>query len=101
MAKDIALVVGPQTVQVRAGALVWLQWNGKHNGREGVCNGIGWIKPGEKPGSILLIHQTFQSGAALGEYSVKWTIYKKQITGIKLLQGRDTVERRLRSAANN
>jgi len=71
---------------IPVGKPVRIQWKAKNKDRTGLCVGLGWIKRGEKPHTILLVHQTFSTWDAVEtEYPSKWTIWESQILDIQVL----------------
>ena len=80
-----------RTYSVPEGRPVIVQWNAKHKGRTGSGMALGWIKRGENPHCITLVHSTFQSWDRLAQgYPAKWTIWKSQITDIRILRREKT-----------
>ena len=61
-------------------------WKSKNKSRPGVSTAIGWVKRGEKPGTILLINSAFQTYDKVEQnYPAKWTIYHSTIIDIRPL----------------
>lgn len=62
-------------------------WKSKNKTRSGVSTAVGWIKRGDKPHTIHLIHSCFETWDKVEqEYPASWTIWESQIIGIHPLQ---------------
>ena len=62
-------------------------WKSKNKSRPGVSTAIGWLKHGEKPGTILLVHSAFQTYDKVEQdYPATWTIYHSAVLDIRPLQ---------------
>lgn len=76
------------------GKPVMISWKAKNKSRPGINVGIGWVKRGEKPHTLELVHQTFSTWDKIeNEYSCKWTIWMSQITDIRILSSTRGVKR--------
>ena len=72
---------------VPEGKPVIVQWKSKNKSRPGRSVGIGWIRRGEKPHTIELIHSAFQTWDQIEkEYPARWTIWETQVLEIHQLQ---------------
>lgn len=68
------------------GRPVIVLWRSRNKTRRGFSTAVGWIKRGEKPHTILLIHSCFQTWDKVEqEYPASWTIWESQIINIRLL----------------
>lgn len=71
---------------ISAGKPVIVHWKAKNKTRAGESTAVGWIKPGEKPHTITLIHSCFQTHDKVEqEYTSSWTIWDTQIIDIRPL----------------
>ncbi len=93
MKKSTAATIRIQNKIINAeiveGKPVLVRWSGKSKTRAGVCMAVGWIKAGERPGTVDIVHQAFQSWDLVEtEYSFKWTVWIGKIIYLKQLGGR-------------
>ena len=64
-----------------------LCWKCKCKSRPGISCAIGWLKHGEQPGRIRLVHSAFQTyDRAEQEYPCAWDIFCGSIIDIKILK---------------
>lgn len=74
---------------VPLGKPVICQWKSTNKSRKGISTAIGWIKQGEKPHTIHLIHSAFQTWDKVEqEYCAHWTVWASQILDIRPLSTR-------------
>lgn len=77
------------TYQIRENAPVIIKWSGKYKDRPGISTAIGWIKRGERPHTVLLVHSAFETHDQIEhDYPAKWTIFQSQILFIRELTGK-------------
>lgn len=70
------------------GKPVIIQWKSKNKSRSGQSTGIGWLKRGEHPHTLELIHSCFKTWDDVEmEYPTRWTIWENQILNILPLRG--------------
>ena len=71
---------------VGEGKPVILVWKSKNKTRPGINTAVGWIKRGEQPHTITLIHSCFQTWDKMEqEYPSKWTVWESQILDLRPL----------------
>ena len=74
-------------VNIPAGKPVLVQWQAKNRQRSGVSTAVGWLQPGEKPGSIQLVHSCFATHDQIEqEHTASWTVWMSSIRYIRVLQ---------------
>lgn len=71
---------------VGEGKPVILVWRSKNKTRPGLSTAVGWLKRGENPHTVTLIHSCFQTWDKMEqEYPSKWTVWMSQIIDIRPL----------------
>lgn len=84
---EIRIRTPKRTYSVPEGRPVTIQWKAKNKSRSGICNALGWLKRGDRPHTVKIIHSTFQTWDKLeSEYPATWTIWKSQILDIRILK---------------
>lgn len=79
--------VNGSTVDIPEGKPVRVCWKCKCKSRPGISCAIGWLKHGEQPGRIRLVHSAFQTyDRAEQEYPCAWDIFCGSIIDIKILK---------------
>lgn len=87
MSKIITIKTPENQWQIPEGKPVMIRFKTKNKQRPGVGFALGWIKTGEKPGTVMVIHSTFNTWDKVEqEYPCKWTVYKSSIMDIKQLR---------------
>ena len=83
---NIRIQTPERTYEIPEGKLVHITWKCKYHTQSGYAVGVGWLKRGEKPHTVLLVHECFTTWDQITqEYSSKWTIYNSQIHEIRIL----------------
>ena len=76
-----------RTFIVPEGRPVIVQWKAKNKSRQGVGMALGWLKRGDNPHCVTLVHSTFQTWDKIEqEYPASWTIWYSQILDIRILK---------------
>lgn len=79
------------TFSVPDGKPVIIRWKCKNKNRRGVSLGVGWLRRGEKPHTLRLVHSAFQTWDAVEqEYPASWTIWESSVLDVRLLTGKTT-----------
>ncbi|WP_176013633.1 hypothetical protein [Victivallis sp. Marseille-Q1083] len=87
MKENIVIKTRQRSFTIPAGRPVLIRWECKNKSRPGVSVGIGWLKKGDRPHTVELVHQTFSTwDQAENEYASHWTIYESRIIDIRPLQ---------------
>lgn len=83
MSKPIVIKTASRTVEIPEGKPCIVQWKSKNKTRPGVSTAVGWVKRGERPGTILLVHSAFETYDRVErEYPAKWTIFLGSILSV-------------------
>lgn len=84
--ENITIKLPGKTVVIQEGKPCIVRWKGKNRSRPGICAAIGWIKRGERPGSIILVHSAFETYDRVErEYPAQWTIFYSSILSVSPL----------------
>ena len=84
---EIQIKTPKRMFRIPEGKPVIVQWKAKNKSRSGLGMALGWIRRGEDPHTIRIVHSTFQTWDKLeSEYPATWTIWKSQILDIRILK---------------
>lgn len=84
---EIRIKTPTRSFIVPEGRPVIIQWKAKNKSRAGLGMAMGWIKRGDDPHTVKIIHSTFQTWDKLeSEYPASWTIWKSQILDIRIMK---------------
>lgn len=83
MGRSMTIRTKSREYQIPEGRPAIVSWKSKNKNRPGNSTAVGWIKRGEKPHTIQLIHSCFQTWDHVEqEYPASWTIWESQIIDI-------------------
>lgn len=86
MGRTITIKTKVREYNISEGRPAIVVWKSKNKSRQGYSTAVGWIKRGEKPHTIQLIHSCFQTWDHVEqEYPASWTIWYTQIIDIRIL----------------
>lgn len=86
MLKMIEITTKEKQFQIPEGRPVIITWKGKNKSRSGMSTAVGWIKHGEAPKTVKLVHSCFETWDKIEqEYQSSWTIWHSQIIDIRPL----------------
>lgn len=86
MGRTIVIKTKVREYNIPEGRPAIVVWKSKNKTRQGVSTAVGWIKHGEKPHTITLIHSCFQTWDKVEqEYPASWTIWDRSIIDIRPL----------------
>ena len=86
MGRTITIRTGIREYRIPEGRPAIIAWRSKNKTRQGISTAVGWIKRGEKPNTIELVHSCFQTWDKVEqEYPSKWTIWEYRIIDIRPL----------------
>ena len=86
-AMEIKIKTPKRTISVPEGKPVIIHWKAKNKSRSGLGMAMGWIRRGDDPNTVKVVHSTFQTWDKLeSEYPASWTIWKSQILDIHVMK---------------
>ena len=88
MSNKITIKLKERQIEIAEGKPAIVVWKSKNKERKGIATAICWVKRGEHPKTLQLIHSCFQTWDKVeSEYPCSWNVWESQILNIKPLKG--------------
>ena len=84
--RSIIIRLADRQIAIAEGKPAIVVWKTKNKQRPGTATAVAWIKRGERPGELALIHSGFQTYDKVEqEYTSSWHIFERQLIDVRPL----------------